>query len=78
MKFSASGKLFCAVYGQGNITVLNRNGSVSKRIKTLGRCPTNLVFGLPGSKSFFVTEVGNGCLERHSITEDGMMLYLGK
>jgi len=75
MKFSQSGNLYCTVYGQGDVTVLNPSGKVLKRIETLGKCPTNLMFGEVGSRSIFVTEVSKGNLERHQVGEDGLALY---
>jgi len=77
MKFSSAGNLYCTVYGQGDVTVLDRNGSVIRRLETLGKCPTNLVFGLPGTNSIYVTEVSKGALERHFTGEDGLPLHMG-
>ncbi len=57
MKFGADGNLYIAVFGQGDVTVLGRNGTVVKRIKTDGSMPTNLVFGPKGEKKIYVTEV---------------------
>lgn len=67
MKFDESGNLYCTVYGQGNIAVLDRKGAVVKWIETIGKCPTNLVFGPKNSHLMFVTEVSNGVLECHQV-----------
>ncbi|WP_320121765.1 SMP-30/gluconolactonase/LRE family protein [uncultured Sphaerochaeta sp.] len=74
MKFGESGKLYCTVYGQGDVTVLDLEGNVVERIKTLGKCPTNLVFGPKDSHLLFITEVSNGVLECHRVNENGFPL----
>ena len=75
MKFGADGNLYCAVYGQGDVTVLGRNGQVVKRIKTHGDLPTNLAFGLPGDTRIYVTEVQHGRLEAHDVGCEGLALH---
>lgn len=77
MKFGSSGALYCTVYGQGDVTVLDSKGSVIKRILTDGLCPTNIVFNRPGKQEILVTEVENGVLECHSVGEDGQELFYG-
>ena len=62
MKFGADGRLYCSVYGQGNITVLDTTGAVAERLRLEGSCPTNCVFALTGS-TLFVTEVEKGQIE---------------
>jgi gluconolactonase len=77
MKFGRDKNLYCTVYGQGDVTVLDTDGNVIKRIPTLGKFPTNLAFGLPGDKKIYVTEVENGQIEIHSTDTDGLPLYDG-
>jgi gluconolactonase len=77
MKFGKDGNLYCTVYGQGDVTVLDTQGNVRQRIPTLGKFPTNLAFGLPGEKRIFVTEVENGHIEIHPTDTDGLPLYNG-
>ena len=67
MKFDESGNLYCTVYGQGDVAVLGQKGAVVTWIETLGKCPTNLVFGPKNSHQMFVTEVSNGVLECHRV-----------
>jgi len=67
MKFSETGNLYCTVYGQGNVAVLDRKGTVVTWLETIGKCPTNLVFGPKNSHLMFVTEVSNGVLECHQV-----------
>lgn len=75
MKFGSDGNLYVTVYGQGDITVLGRDGEVVKRVRTEGSKPTNCVFGLPGDKTLYVTEVGSGTLEAIEVGTDGLALY---
>ncbi|SLM17463.1 conserved hypothetical protein [uncultured spirochete] len=75
MKFAASGNLYCVVYGQWDVVVLDRNGKQIKYIPTEGQNPTNLVFGPQGSGDIYVTEVAEGHMEKHHVGEDGMVLY---
>ncbi len=76
MKFGEDGNLYVAVWGQGDVTVLGRDGSVVKRIKTGGMQPTNLVFGLPGEKKLYVTEMEFGTVEVYDVDTDGLPLYM--
>jgi gluconolactonase len=60
MKFGADGNLYVCVFGQGDVTVLDRNGAVVNRMKTGGIYPTNLVFGQDGERKIYVTEGETG------------------
>jgi gluconolactonase len=75
MAFGADGKLYVAVYGQQDVTVLGRDGQVVKRIRTEGKLATNVAFGLPGQKKIYVTEFEKGQLEVHDVETDGLPLY---
>ena len=75
MKFGADANLYVTVVGQGDVTVLGPDGSVVKRIKTAGRHPTNLAFGLPGDQRIYVTEDELGSLEVFEVGTDGFPLY---
>ena len=75
MKFAADGKLYAAVFGQGDITVLDSRGNVAKRIKVQGSHPTNLTFGKPGSKEIYVTEVETGSVQVFDVDSDGFTLH---
>ncbi len=75
MKFGADGNLYVAVWGQGDVTVLGKDGDVIDRIKTGGMQPTNLAFGLPGDKKLYVTEMEFGTVEVYDIGIDGLALY---
>lgn len=56
MKFGLDGRLYCTVYAQRNVTVLDKNGKVVDRLKLDDPCPTNLAFSRDGKK-MLVTKV---------------------
>lgn len=75
MKFGKDGKLYVAVFGQGDVTVLDENGQLADRLRTQGRMPTNLAFGPPESRQIYVTEDEFGTLEVLDVDTDGLVLY---
>jgi gluconolactonase len=77
MKFGTDGNLYVTVYGQGDVTVLGKDGEVVKRIKTEGTLPTNCAFGPDGSNKLYVTETELGTLEVFDVGTDGLHLYTG-
>jgi gluconolactonase len=74
MKFGADGRLYCTVYAQKNVTVLDRNGGVAERLMLDGGCPTNLCFALTGNR-ILVTEVSKGQVEWIDTPCDGAPLF---
>ena len=77
MAFDENGLLYVAVFGQGDITVLGRNGAVEKRIPTYGLLPTNVAFALPGERRIYVTEYQYGQMETFAVDCDGLRLWDG-
>ena len=75
MAFGTDGRLYCTVYNQQNVTVLDRSGAVVDRLQLDGPQPTNCAFTLSGHK-LRVTEVGKGQVEELDVPCDGMPLYL--
>jgi gluconolactonase len=75
MAFGADGKLYVAVYGQGDVTVLGTDGKVVQRMPTQGGLPTNVAFGLPGQQRLYVTEYQLGQLEVFRVETDGLPLW---
>lgn len=75
MKFGADGNLYVAVFGQGDVTVLGRDGRVVQRLKVNGSLPTNLAFGPPGSRRIYVTEVETGTVQVLDVPCDGYPLH---
>lgn len=77
MKFGMDGRLYCTVYGQQNVTVLDRTGAVSERLVLDGPCPTNLCFSQDG-KHILVTEVSKGQVEKLAAPCAGLPLHRPK
>ncbi len=77
MKFGQDGNLYVTVFAQGDVTVLDSDGGVIRRIKTDGIFPTNLAFGLPGDSRIYVTEDEKGTLEVFDVGCDGLPLHYG-
>jgi gluconolactonase len=77
MAFDEEGLLYVAVFGQGDVTVLGRDGSVTGRISTQGRLPTNIAFALPGKRAVYGTEYENAQVEMFSVDRDGLTLWDG-
>jgi gluconolactonase len=78
MAFDEEGFLYVAVFGQGDVTVLGRDGDVCRRIETQGRLPTNVAFALPGKRTIYVTEYQNAHVETFSVARDGLKLWDGR
>ncbi len=74
MKFGADGHLYVAVFGQGDVTVLDPGGKPVKRLKIQGSMPTNLAFGPKGEKQIYVTEVETGTVQIIDVGTDGLPL----
>ncbi len=75
MKFGADGRLYVCVFGQGDITVLDRSGRVAERIKIEGTHPTNLAFGPRGEKRIYVTEVSTSSVQIYDVASGGQPLH---
>jgi sugar lactone lactonase YvrE len=75
MAFSADGRLFVAVFGQGDVTILRPDGSAERRIPLAGNAPTNVAFGLNGENRIYVTEDQLGQLTVHDVDGEGLALY---
>ena len=77
MKFGTDGRLYCVVYGQQNVTVLDRDGKAAERLPLDGPCPTNCAFALT-STTLLVTEVSKGQIEALPVPCAGLPLHLPK
>jgi gluconolactonase len=77
MKFGVDGRLYCTVYGQQNVTVLDSSGAVADRLKLDGENPTNIAFSADG-KRLLVTEVSKGQVEALPAPCWGLALYYPK
>ncbi len=74
MAFGTDGRLYVAVFGQGDVTVLDRSGALAERIVTRGVLPTNVAFARPGSQRLHVTEYEFGAFEAFNVGADGIPL----
>ena len=73
MAFSVEGDLYVAVFGQRDVTVINSSGEVVRRIKTLGRLPTNVAFAR-SRQQLFITEYEFGRMEHIAVSSNGFPL----
>lgn len=78
MAFDENGLLYVAVFGQGDVTVLDRQGKVATRIPTAGILPTNVAFALPGEHRIYVTEYEHAQVEVFPVECDGLSLWDGR
>jgi len=75
MAFGADGRLYCTVFGQGDVTILGRDGAIEDRIVLLGKAPTNIAFGPRGTRTIYVVEDELGQMETYSVPTDGLDLF---
>lgn len=75
MKFGQDGNLYVAVFGQGDVTVLNPDGEVVRRMPVGGTWPTNLCFGPDGEERIYITEAETGTVRIADVGTDGFRLY---
>ena len=75
MAFGEDGRLFVAVFGQGDVTVLGGDGAVLEHRPLLGKAPTNVAFGRRGTNSLYVVEDELGQIECYDVGVDGIDLY---
>ena len=74
IKFGGDGRLYCAIYGQAAIAVLDPDGRPAERIPTVGQKPTNLAFRRYGNEAI-VTEVSGGAVEAITMPCAGLPLF---
>lgn len=75
MAFDASGRLYCAMYGEARIAVIDATGGTLPSIPTNGDRPTNVAFAHQRPE-LFVTEVENGAVEIVSVPGPGLSLHM--
>ena len=75
MAFSEDGLLYVTVFGQGDVTVLDKSGKVTERIKTNGMKPTNVAFALSPKKQIHITEYQFGTMEIFDVRTGGLELW---
>ncbi len=74
MAFAENGDIYCTVFGQGDVTILKKDGD-KERILTEGKYPTNICFGPNGEKSIYVTEKEYGRIEVIKVKDSGAKIY---
>lgn len=77
MNFGADGRLYCTVYGEGNIAVVGTDGKVERRLATEGKNPANLAWGPDGDQRIYVTEHELGQIEVLDTDTTALPLYYG-
>lgn len=77
MAFDAGGLLYVAVFNQGDVSVLGRDGRVARRIPTDDKMPTNLAFAVAGEPRIHVTEYQHGQMEIFPVEVGGLPLFDG-
>lgn len=75
MAFDQRGDLYVAVFNQQDVTIVNRDGSISQRLTTQGKMPTNCAFGPPNQQGLYVTEYQHGQVEAYEIGIAGLPLW---
>ncbi len=75
MAFDRDGVLYCALYGLGEICLIDPAGKTAGRIRTNGMRPGNLAF-TPDGKYMLVTEQENGALEKITAPRPGLPLHM--
>jgi len=75
MAFGRDGRLFVAVFGQGDVTVLDPSGATLERLRVGGAAPTNVAFGAPGERRLYVVEDERGTMEILDVGVDGLELH---
>jgi gluconolactonase len=73
MAFSIDGRLWVAVYGQGDVTVMDGNGVVCERLLTRGRSPANVAFARAQPNRLAVADHEHGALEFHEVAAEGFL-----
>ncbi|MGO4317849.1 SMP-30/gluconolactonase/LRE family protein [Agrobacterium sp. MCAB5] len=74
MAFGADGRLYCTIYGQGGISVLDLTGKLVDVIKTNGSRTTNIAF-IGNTSTAIVTEVEHSAVELVEMPCSGLALH---
>lgn len=73
LAFDEEGKLYVAVYGTGEVRVVNPAGSVIARLPVSGQNPTNCAFDPSGVLGLVITEAERGQVLRYSTPLKGIL-----
>ena len=78
MAFSADGRLWCTLFGESAVVVLDPRGAEVGRIRTEGPAPTNIAFGCRGEPRIYVTEQKLGQIESFEVDAEGWPIDFGE
>ena len=78
MNFGADGRLYCTVFGEGNIAVIGADGRgrAAHRAPRAAN-PTNVAWGPDGEQRLYVTEHELGQIEMFETDTTALPLYYG-
>jgi len=77
LAFDRDDTLYCAIYGQGDICLIDTSGRISGHIRTNGALPSNIAF-TPDGKYILITEQEHGAIERIPAPKPGLALHRPK
>lgn len=75
LAFDRSGVLYCAMYGLGEISMVDTDGKMAGHIRTDGTRPGNIAFTIDG-KHLLVSEQENGVVEKITAPRPGLPLHM--
>jgi gluconolactonase len=75
MAFDRDNTLYCAIYGQGDVCLIDTTGKISGHIPTNGALPTNIAF-TPDGRHALITEQEHGVIERITAPKPGLALHM--
>ena len=73
--FDRSGVLYCAMYGLGEISLVDTEGRMAGHIRTNGARPGKIAFTVDG-KHLLVSEQDNGVVEKITAPRPGLPLHM--
>jgi gluconolactonase len=74
---ATNGDIYCTVFGQGIVTVMDYDGQIKDRIETEDLCPTNCAFALDDSE-LYVTGLQKGLIEVFDVDARGAAVHAGR
>ncbi len=75
LAFDRSGVLYCAMYGLGEILLVDGDGKMTGHIRTNGTRPSNIAFTIDG-KHLLVSEQENDVVEKITAPRPGLPLHM--
>ncbi len=75
MNFDQAGNLYVATVGPGLVTVIDKDGKITRTIKVLGTQVTNVEFGGKELKTLYITEAEKGCVYKLQVEVGGLPLF---